>query len=149
MSKTHKHDDDCGCNEAARNLLSTRLLDKLVDETAQSADHTSRDITRIIHAALEARRGLINDELPTSLNSEDREAILAEFTAQQARMLLCSLMRLSVTLSISIGDNMPLYVGHAAKHWEEEVLRKVAGPLNEIFAARIRETAVAQNGKHN
>jgi len=148
MSKTHKHDDDCNCKDINA-LLGTRLFNKLYEETVQSADNTERDLTKLAHAALAARKGLIADELPASLSEEDRKLVLSEFVEGHVRRLICSFMRIAVTMSVSAGDTIPEYISHAAKHWDDELLQKVAVSLSDMAATRIQKAAAAQTGEHN
>jgi hypothetical protein len=150
MSKEHKYEDlDAYDGSKSANLLNKKLLEKLVNETVQSTTNTGNDITRIVHSAMQARRDLIRDELPATLSEDDRKAILAEFTTRQAQQLTCSLMKLTVTSSLIAGDALPIFIGHAAKHWEDALLEKFTLPLKELYAERIQEAAAASTGKHN
>lgn len=145
MSKAHRHDDNCNCVDIS-NLLGTKLYGKIVNETNQAASDTERDILKIVRSALEARRGLIADELPASLSAEDRESALSELTWHHTRLTICTLMQLSATISVASGDSMPEYIGHTAKHWDDELQ---AEPFDEMVATLIQKAAVVQTGEHN
>lgn len=146
---THKpHGENCKCTQDLQELVGTALANKLVSETNNAVEVTEKEIANLLAAAMKARRGLLVDDM-SHLPSSQREAALQLLSTRQAEMLLCGLLRLSATLSFATNDSMADFVGHAARHFEQEVLKVSISALDAQSAKNVNDAAVAFAGKDN
>lgn len=129
-----KHEENCQCGKELDELLGTALAEKLSNETYAAVRVTEKTIADMLTAALKTRRELLLDELP-HLSQEARDQAVAHLYVLQSESLLCCLLRMSATVGLATGDLMSTFVGHAAQHYEAEVVKMAANSFTAQEAA--------------
>jgi len=145
----HNHKDGvCDCGDDLVRLLGSALTNKLLTDTTRAADDTYDDLTRQVIAALSTRSNLLSDEL-SHLGNKEKEEALSSLNMHHTNHLLCGLLKLTVTIGLAAGETAATYIGHAAAHFEGELLRRAMGPIMAEQAQRIKDDAKARTGSNN
>ena len=143
-----KHGENCTCAQELSEIIGTALTRKLHDDTVRAARVTEKELAELTLAAIKVRSGLSSDELP-ALPDSVKDAVLGSMKGAHSEMLLCGVLRLAVTLSLNADETMADFVGHAARHYEEELVRRSEVVITETQAQSIKDAAVRYGGKSN
>lgn len=135
--------------ERLRQILGSRLADKLVEETKRASTEYAKLVSGITAKALEDRMALTNDELAEARFNLVREEAAEILKTCMAVFVACEVVRLSCVLHSAQNISMTEYVTHVVGHYEDEQKKRRDEKIANIVEAITAYASVDEEDIHH